>query len=287
MNTLEANIGKWFIQCLPDDGARISVLRYEGQDLLTTNPPSFKAPEKFYGEYEVRPVYGYDDCFPTVGSCLSLDGSIEYRDHGELCWLGWQVHIEDNKLVCSTNCLHPKVSFKRILEFAGDRLIWSFEVANSSMEELAFLHVMHPLMPLDQIQSIELPAFSKCVDDINSVNLCLDSPQQLGDHLLAIPSGRYEMLFLEEIDSDTVVLHFQKGFSLQMSFDIKLFPTLGIWWNNTGYPEEEGLRRNECAFEPVPGSCSTLSKSFKDGSYLSVEADKSLSWQIEWDIKKR
>jgi hypothetical protein len=284
MKIVEANFGNWYIQCLSDDGARISILRYEGQDLLTANPPSFKAPDKFYGEYEIRPVYGYDDCFPTVESCLSLDKSIEYRDHGELCWLGWQVHIEGNNLICSTDCLNPKVTFKRILEFAGNKLRWSFEVVNTSNEKVSFLHVMHPLLPLDQIQSIELPEFSKCVDNINSVELILNNAQQIGDHLFAIQTGSYEMLFLREIDAGTLILGYKKNLYLEMSFDSKLFPTIGIWWNNGGYPEEEGLKRIECAFEPVPGTCSNLSKSFNDGTYLTAEPGNVLRWEINWKL---
>jgi hypothetical protein len=287
MKIVQANIGNWYVQCLPEDGARISVLRYEGQDLLTANPSSFKAPDKFHGEYEVRPVYGYDDCFPTVESCLSPDKSIEYRDHGELCWLGWKVQIEGNNLICSTDCLNPNVTFKRILEFAGNKLRWSFEVVNNLNKKITFLHVMHPLLPLDQIQSVELPEFSKCVDDTNSIDLSLDNVQQIRDHLFAIQKGSYEMLFMREIYAGSVVLGFKKNLFLQISFDSKLFPTIGIWWNNAGYPEEEGLKRNECAFEPIPGTCSNLSVSFKDGTYLSVERGKVFSWEIEWEIEKR
>src|SRR5664279_3911135 len=98
MKIVQANIGNWYVQCLPEDGARISVLRYEGQDLLTAIPSSFKAPDKFHGEYEIRPVYGYDDCFPTVESCLSLDKSIEYRD--PVSYTHLRAHETDSYIVC-------------------------------------------------------------------------------------------------------------------------------------------------------------------------------------------
>jgi hypothetical protein len=287
MKTIEATIGNWYIQCIPEDGARISVLRYEGQDLLTANPPSFKAPDKFYGEYELRPVYGYDDCFPTVESCFSLDKSIEYRDHGELCWLGWQVKADSNSLMCYTDCLNPRVTFKRILEFKGNKLTWRFEVDNLSTKKLAFLHVMHPLMPLEKIQSIVLPEFGNIVTRINSVEPDMKNPHELANYLLTLQPDHYEMFLLKEIIAGSVILGFQNGLNLQMSFDSKLFPTIGIWWNYAGYPEEEGLKRIECAFEPIPGTCSNLSESFKDGTYLSVERDKVLCWEIEWKIEKR
>jgi hypothetical protein len=70
---------------------------------------------------------------------------------------------------------------------------------------------------------------------------------------------------------------------LKIGFDHRVFPTLGIWWNNGGYPEG-GRLRTECAFEPIPGSCSDLSKSFDDGVYLSVDQGKPLVWEITWTI---
>ena len=284
MKIVEANFGNWYIQCLSDDGARISILRYEGQDLLTANPPSFKAPDQFYGEYETRPVYGYDDCFPTVDPCAFTDRFIEYKDHGELCWLDWQVQVEGNKLICSVDCLNPRVTFKRILEFIGNRLIWQFEVENTSDMKVDFLHVMHALLPLSQIRSIELPGFAKILDDINLVVPALKGADQVASHLLEIQSGGYEMLLLKDIDADSVKLGLQNNLNLQMTFDNKLFPTLGIWWNNRGYPEEAGLRRAECAFEPIPGASSNLFKSYNDGVCLAVEPGKSMHWEIVWKM---
>jgi hypothetical protein len=286
MKIVEANFGNWYIQCLSDDGARISILRYEGQDLLTANPPSFKAPDQFYGEYETRPVYGYDDCFPTVDPCAFPDKSIEYKDHGELCWLDWQVQVESNKLICSVDCLNPRVTFKRILEFIGNRLIWQFEVENTSDMKVDFLHVMHALLPLSQIRSIELPGFAKILDDINLVVPSLKDADQVASHLLEIQSGGYEMLLLKDIDAGSVKLGLQNNLNLQMTFDNKLFPTLGIWWNNRGYPEEAGLRRAECAFEPIPGTCSNLFHSFNDEIYLRTEPGELLNWEISWEIQK-
>lgn len=284
MKTINAKFGKWDIQCLSDDGARIAVLRYEDQDLLTATPSSFKAPEKFYGEYETRPVYGYDDCFPTVDPCKSPDQSTDYRDHGELCWLPWHVEVAGNSMICSTVCAKPKVTFNRILEFSGDKLTWKFEVINASGEKYRFLHVMHALMPLNQIQSIQLPAFSRCVDAVNSVDLLLDTPQKMEDLLLALKPDQFEMLLLRDINAGAVKLGFKENLSLEVSFDNNLFPTLGIWWTNAGYPAEDGLKRTECAFEPIPGTCSNLFDSVKDGVSLIAEPGENIKWEIIWEM---
>lgn len=282
MKTIEANFESWHIQCIPEDGARISVLKYEGLDLLTANSTAFKPPEKFYGEYETRPVYGYDDCFPSVDPCIFPDEQFECRDHGELCWQEWQVQTDGNKLICCTDCLRPKASFKRMLEFAGNKLTWRFEVANISDKSIAFLHVMHALLPVKKIQYVKLPEFSKILDETKSVEPDLKNAHEVANHLLAIQSGVYEMLLLKDINTGSIYLGFQEGLTLHISFDNKLFPTIGICWNNAGYPNEAGLQRVECAFEPIPGSCSDLFKSFRDGIYLMAEPGKTFMWEINW-----
>ena len=149
MEILKADFDNWHIEYIPDDGARIAALRYAGHDLLSSPPVSFRSPERFYGEYETRPVYGYDDCFPTVDPCLCPGGEYQCRDHGELCWQKWITEINGNCLICSTDCLHPRVNFKRILRFERNSLIWRFEVTSLSEERSVFLHVMHALLPTE------------------------------------------------------------------------------------------------------------------------------------------
>ena len=51
MKILKADFDNWHIEYIPDDGARIAVLRYAGNDLLTSPAGYFRSPERFYGEY--------------------------------------------------------------------------------------------------------------------------------------------------------------------------------------------------------------------------------------------
>lgn len=283
MDTLKADFEKWHIEYVPDDGARISSLKYEGQDLLTPRPAGFSPPVRFYGEYETRPVFGYDDCFPTVDPCNYPGGKFDCRDHGELCWKEWQTELKGKSLICITDCFHPAVNFKRILTFQGNRLIWRFEVTGLSCERSVFLHVMHALLPLDRIIYLELPECSKIYDEIKSEETGLKRPAELEEYLLAFQPGSFGMLLLKGIADGSVKLKYSYGFILEIGFDKKLFPTLGIWWNKGGYPEG-GQLRTECAFEPIPGTCSDLSKSFRDGVYLSVKPEKPMVWEITWKI---
>jgi hypothetical protein len=283
MDILKTAFEDWEIEYTPADGARITVMRYRGHDLLTSGPVDFKPPVTFTGEYETRPVFGYDDCFPTVDPCPYPGVKFEYRDHGEICWREWQTAIQGNRLICSTDCPNPAVNFKRIMTFEGNRLTWRFEVLSLSPEQSVFLHVMHALLPLDKIVNLDIPECRRIINEIKSEETGLKSSEELGEYLLAFQPGSFDMYLLRDIASGLVKLKFSNGLKLEIRFEYKLFPTLGIWWNKHGYPES-GQLRTECAFEPIPGTCSDLSKSYREGIYLSVEPGEKMCWEIIWAV---
>jgi hypothetical protein len=284
MKVIKANIGNWYAECMPDDGARISILQYRGKDLLTTMPRLFNPPGTYHGEYETRAVYGYDDCFPTVDPCTHPTELVECRDHGELCWNKWQARFSDNSLFCYTKCNRPPVSFKRTLDFRSDSIIWQYEVVNFAAKQVPFLHVMHALLPLNEISYIHFPAFEKVTDENSGDDLAIVNPGELSKFLLMAEKGTYRMLLLRNITGNLLKIHYLNGIKLEINFPLELFPTLGIWWNNCGYPNEEGLRRCECAFEPISGTCSNLSVSYRDGAYMRTEPGQSLEWEVTWKI---
>src|SRR5688572_15333965 len=94
MNATSHQFGHWQITCAAADGARITRLKYGRLSLLTSAPDPFRAPRQDFGRYEQRPVFGYDDCFPTIDSChYPIGTQSALPDHGELCWLPWQVEV--------------------------------------------------------------------------------------------------------------------------------------------------------------------------------------------------
>ena len=254
-------IGRWEIECDLADGARIGRLRFDGMDLLTTEPANFRPPKAKYGRYETRPVYGYDDCFPTVEACE------QWPDHGELCWLRWS----GNPLECSAISTLAPLRFTRRLDFEASRLRWNFAAENSGLTPFPVQHVMHPLMPCDAMGAIELPAGEGY------------DPRHVAADLLASASGNARMLYLKNVSKGIVRVTFRRGLQLTVHFPIDLFPTLGIWWHNRGYPDEQGVRRSECAFEPVPGYDSKLI----NGTTLTVPAQGRLAWHIDWEVSCR
>jgi hypothetical protein len=286
MDIIETQIENWHLKCIPEDGGRISVLQFAGQDLLTPGPLYFRTPLKDHGEFETRPVYGYDDCFPTVDLCRYPGQEKNGRDHGELCWQKWQVKAEDNSLNCRVDCHNPRAIFNRTLVFDRNILKWKFSVINLSNSGFAFLHVMHALMPLMNLQGFELPGYQNIMDEITCRNLDLRHPRKLTRFLMEMNPGKFRMLLVKNPEQGLIKLEFKDGTTLLIDYPVDLFPTLGIWWNNQGYPDEDGLRRMEFAFEPIPGSSSSLEQSFKEGRYLFAEPGIPLKWEINWTLNK-
>lgn len=283
MVILEADFKDWHIEYIPDDGARISCLRYNGNDLLTFQPFDFNPPVKFYGEYETRPVFGYDDCFPTVDACEYPGTKTGCRDHGEICWQKWKAEVSGNSITFFTNCIVPAVRFKRIMIFGTNILHWRFEVENMGNETSPFLHVMHALLPLRNISHFELPGCNEIFDEMTSEPSGLGSSSDVVKYLSGLPEGSFSMLLFRKVTEGLVKVGYNSGLALEIGFDNRLFPTLGIWWNNRGYPDG-GQVRSECAFEPIPGTCSDLSKSFMDGAVLSAKPGEILTWDIYWTV---
>ncbi|MCC5943069.1 MAG: hypothetical protein JJU37_16105 [Balneolaceae bacterium] len=276
--------GKWALEYDLQDGARIGKLSYAGTDLVTTEPETFKAPETDYGLYETRPVYGYDDCLPSVEQSNYPGRGWEIPDHGELCWLSWNLEVKSNQLIFSVESRELPIQFKRVLEFDESTLVWKFEVINTGDTPLPFQHVIHPLIPLNDVTDIELPEFDSVHND-RGEEFHLKNPGAVQDFLLNVLQGDFYMLFVQGAKRGEIGWTYSDRLKVRMNYPLELFPAIGIWWNNSGYPDEDGCRRNECAFEPIPGRSSTLIDAHHDGLALIAKPGEPFSWEITWDLK--
>ena len=276
--------GSWYVEYTLEDGARLERLCYKDFDLLTVEPESFKAPDADYGEYETRPVYGYDDCFPSVE--VSVFPGLEWKipDHGEVCWLKWKNSDDEARMSFSIHSEVIPVHLKREIFFSESKLTWNFEVYNESSKKIPFQHVMHPLIKLDDISGMYFPDFKSVYNRTTNQNLNLKNSAEVQDFLLNRPSGTATMLFLRAIKEGKMSWTYKNGLLIKATFPEKFFPSIGIWWNNNGYPNEPGIKRNECAFEPIPGFSSSLSEAFNENRCLWATGKNRFKWQIIWEL---
>lgn len=276
--------GKWVAEYDLQDGARIGRLTYADVELVTTKPKTFNTPKTDYGLYETRPVFGYDDCFPSVEQSMYPGRNWEIPDHGELCWLSWNLEIQANRMIFFVESKELPVQFRRVLEFGESTLIWKFEVINTGDIPLPFQHVIHPLMPLNDVTDIEIPEYESLNND-RGEEFFLKNPGAVKDFLLNIIPGDFHMLFVQGTKHGEIGWTLKDTLYIRIIYPLEMFPAIGIWWNNSGYPDEDGCRRNECAFEPIPGRSSTLSDACADGLALIAEPGKPFTWEITWNLK--
>jgi hypothetical protein len=217
-----------------------------------------------------------------VDACRHPRAEWDVPDHGELCWLPWDVRREGDALVCTVRSRALPLVFDRRMRFGADSLSWEFRAENQGPDDISFQHVMHALMPPTEIESIDLPAFASAYDEAARRDAGLADPAQAARALFAQTPGTARMLLLRGVAAGRLELAFRCGLRIEIRFPRERFPTLGIWWNRGGYPDEDGCGREECAFEPIPGNTSSLGDAFRDGTCLSVSAGRTLAWTVEW-----
>ncbi len=284
MRPLRLTAGPWEAEVLPGDGARISMLRYDGTGLLTEAPPSFRPPVSDYGLYESRPVYGYDDCFPSVDACSYPEAGWDVPDHGELCWLPWECGASGDIVSCRVRSRALPLEFERRMSFSGRALDWEFRVRNEGGRPLPFQHVMHALMPVRSVRSLSLPSFSGMTAERGDPGGA-GTPRELAERLLQWPERSAAMLYLHNASPGEFALGFEGGIGLTVRYPSDIFTTLGIWWNNGGYPDEEGCRRFECALEPIAGSVGRLDTAFAEGAVQMAAPGETVAWRVRWEVE--
>jgi len=268
MSTLHYSDGAWLCACDPCDGGRLTRLRWRGVNLLTEPDPHFVPGEGF----ESRPVYGYDDCFPSVTPQKGVP------DHG-FCW---SMQPESARLKDGLACtfVFPEGHrMHRRLRFGADELVWLFRIENPTDSDIRAQHVMHALMPPSAIRCIRAPLCTECVDSLNNEVI---SPEAAQTPLALCSEGDARMLLLRGIAAGDVELQLRCGHLLRILFDCRLFPTLGLWIDCGGYPAH--APRQEIAVEPIPGPSGDLEEALCHGQALYVPACGRLDWEVQWRL---
>jgi hypothetical protein len=267
----------------PERGARIESLSWRGHEFLTSAPAVFRPPEKDCGLYETHPVYGYDDCFPSVDACVCPDSGASIPDHGALWQIPWDFRVSGDSVTFSAKPEFPNAVFTRKMTFGESDLKWSFSVQNLSVDKpLFFNHVMHPLMPLDSVAGLCLPDCGSVFDEARNEPVPGAKAEDAAETLLSVSDGRSEMLILRGIKNGEFKIRFKAGFELKVNFPAEIFGSLALWWNKGGWPPGPGSKRREFAIEPLAGPFSSLAKNRALGQCQSAPPAGTATHETVW-----
>lgn len=277
--------GDWQVECDPQ-GGRLTRVRWRGRDLLTRpHLPGgvFTPPAPKWGEYETSPVFGYDDCWPSLEVSDWPSRGRDVRDHGELCWLQWAVGATYEALTATATDPAGEWRFARVLSCVEGALRFDFNCVNTGARPLAMSWAGHALTPTSGVRDLALPA---CVAVRQDFPVSAELPAAgVWPHLCGLPEGTALMLVLTDCQSPVVSVNLD-GLCWTLKLSGADRPALGLWYNRRGYPPGEGLARDEFGIEWMLTPECLLKDAVSHGSAWILAPGESRWWSVTWTIEE-
>jgi len=275
------------VECDSDDGGRLASIAWNGRELLTRpHLPGgvFSAPSAEFGEYESRPVFGYDDCWPSL-QCSPWDGlGCTIRDHGELCWRKWNLRENNGFLSGFVSDDGQGWVFQRDISARDNLLRFEFGCLNTGTSPLPMHWTGHVLVPPAAIDELHLPDFRAIRQDYPwESDLDLRTPEEVWSHLRGLPEGSATFVILSGLRSRELRIYLA-----EMDWHWTLVglenPALGLWYNRRGFPQPEALARDEFGIEWMTENVCSLEDAIRVGKAVILEPGEALKWRMEWRI---
>lgn len=282
--------GDWRLICDLEDGGRISSARWRGLELLTQpHLPngSFRAPAPDYGLYETRPVFGYDDCWPSVQPSVWTGLGREVRDHGELIWRQWENVDLGETLSCTVGDADQGWIFRREVSASGSDLRFAFTCSNTGSAPMPMHWAGHVLVPPLSVVDLELPEFA-------SARQTFPMPSAIGartggevwSYLSGLPAGTSVFVAFDEVRGNELRVSLGE-YDWRWRVTGLERPSLGLWFNRRGYPTPSELARDEFGIEWMTGESPRLEDAVREGSAVVLRPGENVQWGMEWSISVR
>lgn len=278
----------WEVESDPD-GGRLTRVCWRGRSLLTgPHLPggTFTPPDPAWGEYETRPVFGYDDCWPSLEVSAWPGRDRRVRDHGELCWLRWALDASPEALQGRVADPDGEWSFRRVLSCDAGALRFDFTVRNMGSRPLAMTWAGHALVRPGNVRSLKLPACRSVTREYPPPSSRFaGGAADVWSALLALPDNEPAMLVLRHCLESEFRVDFD-GFLWRVEIQGVERPSLGLWYNPGAYPPEPGLQREEFGLEWMLTPECLLEDAAANGNAMMVAPRDELRWAVTWSIEE-
>lgn len=279
--------GNWEVCCDPDDGGRVGSIRWRGRELLTQPHligGLFEAPAEDYGEYEIRPVFGYDDCWPCLEVCQWPGMGREVRDHGELVWQKWESRIDGGTLVDRVTDEDGKWRFERRTLNCDGALVFEYACANTGDTPFPMSWAGHVLIPPQPVTSLSLPEFGHARhDDPPDAEEVLRTPGDVWSYLQSRSAGKATFLVIEDLANHELQLQFD-DLVWRWSVEGISSPGIGLWYNRRGYPGSNHLARDEFGIEWMTSPACALTNAPRASDAVVLTPGEERRWRMRWQI---
>ncbi|HZD48827.1 MAG TPA: hypothetical protein VE178_08775 [Silvibacterium sp.] len=296
------------VEVLPALGGKVASIRKNGIELLQ-QPLLPYAPRTMTTSFEESDASGFDECLPSVSACEfdSGAGRISIPDHGEFWRLPCEARSEgDHNVQLTASGSVLPLRFERKLHIVSDlmhhdlmhhkreALQIDYRVENTGRDEVQYAWSAHPLFAVDPGDRILMPG------SVVEVRVENSAGKRLGNHgaihpwpFAQLSSGEMTELDRVGYESDNIgdklyaaaphegwcAIHRRSaGLHVQVEFDPRLSPFLGLWLSYGGWPEN-GARRQYCvAIEPCTSPMDSLCAAIAAGQARTLSPGQCDLW---------
>jgi galactose mutarotase-like enzyme len=289
---------------LPALGGKIASLRW-----LPGNVELLQAP---LGPYAVRTLTmgfdegdasGFDECLPSVAACVvaTRGGTARVPDHGDFWRLEWEAAQEGNTIRMAAMGVSLPLRFERVVRLEEDTLSIDYRVTNAGQDPVPYGWSAHPLFAVDRGDWVDLPPSVDRVEVEGSAHLRLgarrsshawprtvNNRKEVVDLSLAggIEDGIGDKLFAPApAEGWAAVERARHGVRVEVQFDPKRTPWLGLWLCYGGWPEGQGNRQQCVAIEPCTASVDSLAEAMAAGQGRTLEPGQSDEWPMRIRVR--
>lgn len=291
------------VEIIPGEGGRVSSLKslHSNLEYLTQSRRGRRFPQAgFDARFQDGYCAGIEECLPTVGpSCPETDGG-PAPDHGDFWQLPWQVFAaSDREVSMFAVGFSRTLRFQKRLTLEDKSLRIAYKIENIGSTGQSFLYACHPLFAVSKGDRVLLPS------EIQELRLDYSKGDRLGISGSIIPwpvtnaglrldvadgpeAATAEMLYSPRLREGVCGIYRKAaGLVLEVSFDSKRLPYLGLWLCYGGWPGDgQAPQQYAVALEPTTSPCNTLAKAQQANADISLEAGETYDWQILFGVRE-
>jgi hypothetical protein len=279
------------VEILPEVGGKIGQIRDKrsGREFLI-------APRKPYrtipldGDWLQHDTSGMDDCFPNIAAGPYPSEpwvATQLPDLGEWTHGCWNViEADENRVILERTGEALPYFTRKTVRFAEDRVLeFSYRVENRGESPLRYMWSAHPLIAVLGPYELKLPS-----GDLTFRTFPNDGKEHAWPHFEAgnlsqewISRGRTLKIFISGLTEGWCELCMPEH-TLRFTFDVRVTPIVGIWFNNFGFPAGDAAPFRCVAVEPCT-SPSDLLDELPASAYSFIPERASASWSLRLEIK--
>ena len=292
-----------FVEIIPAEGGRVSSLRSlrSGLEFLTQSRRSRPYPQAGLDtRFQDGSCAGIEECLPTVGQSGPETEGGPAPDHGDFWQLPWQVFAASDKEVSmSAEGFSRTLRFRKRLTLEGKTLRIAYKVENMGSTMQSFQYACHPLFAVSPGDRVLLPS------EIQELRLDYSKAGRLGipgsniswpvtqagirlDVANGPEAGTAEMFYSSRLNEAVCgICREASGEVLEVSFDSKRLPYLGLWLCYGGWPGDgEEPLQYAVALEPTISPCNTLAKAQQTNAAISLKTGEMYDWEIRFSLRE-